>query len=106
MLFFLSYVCTNIKLDTSCKDRFLDTVMGVRHEVFLPRTQRYISSSGSEPRVDNLAVANLRSYPLSCTVASWDNDVKVSLSSTLKRFIPSVGIEKATLLLLFKALKV
>ena len=31
-----------------------------------------LPSSGSESRVNNLAVANLRSYPLSRTAASWD----------------------------------
>ena len=34
-----------------------------------------LPSSGTEPRADKLAVANLRSYPPSCTAASWNNSV-------------------------------
>ena len=35
-----------------------------------------LPSSGAESSVDSLATANLRSYPLSCTAASWDNSVE------------------------------
>ena len=35
-----------------------------------------LPSSGTEPRVNNLAVANLHSYLLSCTAASWDISAK------------------------------
>ena len=32
-------------------------------------------SSGTEPREESFAAANLFSYPLSCIGASWDNSV-------------------------------
>ena len=32
--------------------------------------------SRTKPRVNNLVVVNLHSYPLSCTVTSWDNSFK------------------------------
>ena len=50
--------------------------------------------SVQEPRADNLAVANLRSYPLSCIAASQDVSAKC-LSQ--HRIMLSVGIELTTL---------
>ena len=35
-----------------------------------------LTSLGTELRVDNLAVANMRSFPPSCTAAGWDDSVK------------------------------
>ena len=35
-----------------------------------------LPSLGTEPRVDNFAIANLRFHPLRCTAASWDDSVK------------------------------
>ena len=52
-----------------------------------------LSSSGIEPRVDNLAVAYLRSYPLSCTAASLDKSARCLFRRTQQRVIPSVDIE-------------
>ena len=62
-----------------------------------------LPSSGTEPRLDNLAVANLRSFPLSCTAVSWDNSIKCP-SQRHNSNMPSVGIEQVTLRFLFAAL--
>ena len=45
-----------------------------RREVSYPRHSDSLPSSGKQ-KVDNLAVTNLRFYPLSCTAASWDISV-------------------------------
>ena len=55
-----------------------------------------LPSSGTEPKAENIAVSNLRSYSLGCTAASWDNRVKRFFSKTQKRVMPSVGIKLAT----------
>ena len=69
----------NTKLDTSC----IFSQAGIPRRVnclaplsknngvkCLPQRRNVILPiSGTEPRVDNLAVTNLRSYPLSCTSA-------------------------------------
>ena len=34
-----------------------------------------LPSSGTKLRADNLVIANLCSYPLSCTAANWDDGV-------------------------------
>ena len=59
-----------------------------------------LPSSGTELEADHLPIANLRSYPLSCTVAIRDGSFKCK---TQWRVMPSVGIELATLQLLFRA---
>ena len=40
-----------------------------RHNDTLPKSE-------TEQRVDNLAVANLHFYPLSCTAVGWNDSVK------------------------------
>ena len=57
----------------------------------------------TEPGDDNLAIANFFSYTLNCTVASWNESVEVPFPRTQQRIISSVGIELATLPLLFGA---
>ena len=74
-----------------------------KREVFQAHNNA-LHSSETEPRVDNLAIANMSSYPLSCTAASWDDCVKCLFPRTQQRVMPSVGIELAILQLLFGAL--
>ena len=62
-----------------------------------------LPGSGTELRVGNLAIANLRSYPLNCAAASQYDNVKY-LSQEHSSVMPSLGIELATLRLLFGAL--
>ena len=40
------------------------------------RHNNTLPSSRTKPKADNLAIANLHSYPLSCTTASWDDSIK------------------------------
>ena len=98
---------TNTKHDTSCNLYRVSDWANDGHIVWLcyeniggkglSQGQRDIlPSSGTEPRVDNLLVANLRSYSLSCSAASW----KISVKSP-SQVMPGVGIELATLRLLF-----
>ena len=61
-----------------------------------------LPSSGRKPRADDLAIANLPYNPLSCTAASWD--ISVKCLSQEQRVGPIVGIELATLQLIFGAL--
>ena len=44
--------------------------------LFSQRLSDTLRNSGTKPKVDNFAVANLRSYPLRCTAASWDISIK------------------------------
>ena len=47
-----------------------------RRKVSFSKKQQCIAQFSNQTRVDNLVVVNLRSYPLSCTAASWDISVK------------------------------
>ena len=55
----------------------MNRLHGLVMEIFVvsvfPKTQRHIAAV---PKVNNLAIANLRSYSLSCTAASWDMSTK------------------------------
>ena len=55
-------------------------------------------SSGTKLRVDNFAVANLRSYSLSCITTNWDESVKRLFQGQLHS-MPGVGIELANLVI-------
>ena len=46
-----------------------------------------LSVSGTKPRVDNFAIANLRSYPLTCTTASWNGSVKCLFDNSTLRLV-------------------
>ena len=51
--------------------RWVDCSASLRE--FIPRTQQYIAQFRN--RTDNLAIANLRCYPPSCTAVSWDDSI-------------------------------
>ena len=44
----------------------------IRRKYFFQEHNDRLPSSRTETRVNNLAVADLRSYPLNCSAASWD----------------------------------
>ena len=49
-----------------------------------------LPNSGIEPAADNLAIAYLCSYPLSCSAASWDDSVKCfSIRSCRRKYLKS-----------------
>ena len=107
---------TNSKLDTLCI--FSHTVPSrrvgglsqlwnnTRKMSFSQGQNVTLPSSKTEPRVDNLAVANLRSYPLSCTAACLDYSVTCFSPSTQHRYSQHGHRTTTTLLLLFCAYSV
>ena len=57
--------------------------------------------SGTEPRVDNLAVSNVQFYPLSCRVAIVGIVALKPFVKTQQRNMHSVGIAPTNLCILF-----
>ena len=63
----------------------------------------HLPTSGTESRVDNLAIAKLRSYLLSCTAAKVRILTLSVFPKTQQREMPRVGIKLAAIRLLFCA---
>ena len=100
---------TNTKPDTSCNlwsrlDHHNGCIVwprcgSISVQCLLQDHNDAVPSSGTAPRVDNLSIDNLRSYPSSVAAASWDGSVKCIFRDSTGSFQ-----ELATLRLLFGAL--